>query len=198
MPTQPDAPVHATTIPGPWGPIQVAVSRHGILAIDLLAPRDVFEAELARRLPGSRMTYEPEPHAELARAARAVRAHLAGDRTAFDGLRIDLGDRPAWDRAVLEAVRAIPWGLTASYGEIATAIGRRGAARAVGGAVGRNPVSLAIPCHRVIACDGSIGGYGGGWWGSREHRIGVKRNLLAREGTVLADDPISGDIETVA
>jgi methylated-DNA-[protein]-cysteine S-methyltransferase len=88
---------------------------------------------------------------------------------------------------VLEAVRRVPRGFTASYGEIARAIGRPGAARAVGGAVGRNPVSLAIPCHRVIAGDGTLGGYGGGWWGSREERLALKRDLLGREGITVLD-----------
>jgi methylated-DNA-[protein]-cysteine S-methyltransferase len=114
---------------------------------------------------------------------------------AFADLPLDLEDRPAWDRAVLGAVREIPWGATSSYGGIASTIGRRGAARAVGGAVGRNPISLAIPCHRVIAGDGSLGGYGGGWWGSRELRLDLKRELLGLEGAVVAT---SGDSDIVA
>jgi len=61
-------------------------------------------------------------------------------------------------------------------------IGRAGAARAVGGAVGRNPVGLVVPCHRVIAGDGTLGGYGGGWWGGRQAGLELKRELLAREG----------------
>jgi methylated-DNA-[protein]-cysteine S-methyltransferase len=61
-------------------------------------------------------------------------------------------------------------------------IGKPGAARAVGGAVGRNPIGLAIPCHRVIAGDGSLGGYGAGWWGGRQTGLDLKRELLAREG----------------
>ena len=95
---------------------------------------------------------------------------------------LDLSDRPDWDRAVLDAVRAIPWGTTASYGEIARRVGAPGAARAVGGAVGRNPVSLLVPCHRVIAADGTLGGYGGDGWGGRTAALDRKRALLAREG----------------
>ena len=63
---------------------------------------------------------------------------------------------------------------------------RRGAARAVGGAVGRNPISLLIPCHRVIAADGTLGGYGGDGWGGREERLAIKRDLLLREGVTVA------------
>jgi O-6-methylguanine DNA methyltransferase len=86
-------------------------------------------------------------------------------------VQIDLEDRPAWDRLS-----------TASYGEVARMIGRAGAARAVGAAVGRNPLGLVIPCHRVIAGDGSLGGYGGGWWGGRQSGLELKRDLLGREG----------------
>ena len=99
---------------------------------------------------------------------------------------VDLRDRPDWDRQVLAAVRDIPIGATASYGEVARRIGRRGAARAVGGAVGRNPITLLIPCHRVIAADGTLGGYGGDGWGGREERLAIKRDLLLREGVTVA------------
>src|SRR3990170_1663705 len=100
-------------------------------------------------------------------------------------LSLDLEDRPAWDRAVLDAVRAIPRGETRSYGDIARAIGRPGAAPAVGGAVGRHPIGLVIPRHRVIAGDGTLGGYGGGWWGDRDRLLDLKAELLAREGVQL-------------
>ena len=68
----------------------------------------------------------------------------------------------------------IPYGETASYGELARRIGAPGAARAIGGACNRNPLPLVIPCHRVVASDGTIGGYGGG--------LDTKRRLLALEG----------------
>ena len=186
------------TVSGPWGPIHVAATEHGVVAIDILAPPDEFRAQLGARLGRLSEVDAGAPAAALARGLAAVRAFLAGDTHAFDGLPLDLRDRPEWDRAVLDAVRALPWGETSSYGGIAIAIGRRGAARAVGGAVGRNPISLAIPCHRVIAGDGTLGGYGGGWWGSRELRLGLKRNLLAREGTVVPDRTHNADRAIVA
>ena len=102
---------------------------------------------------------------------------------AFDDVPIDLRTRSDWDRRVLEGVRQIPFGAVTSYGRLARLIGSPGAARAVGGAVGRNPIGLIIPCHRVIAGDGGIGGYGGEWWGSREEHLAVKRELLGLEGT---------------
>jgi len=181
--------VRSASLPGPWGPIHVAATARGVVAIDILAPPDEFQAALERRFgpsPAGPRRDQEAAGAHLARGIAAVRSFLDGRPDAFDELDLDLADRPAWDRAVLGAVRAIPWGTTASYGSIATSIGRRGAGRAVGGAVGRNPVSLAIPCHRVIAGDGSLGGYGGGWWGSRELRLGLKRDLLEREGVRVA------------
>jgi O-6-methylguanine DNA methyltransferase len=193
-----------TSVPGPWGPIHIAATARGIAAIDLLAPAPEFVAALERRLGApvvERGGSKPPQGGAAASASEGVPEKaadrllddgrgrllrfLAGDRHAFEGLPVDLADRPAWDRAVLGAVGAIPWGETASYGTIARRIERTGAGRAVGGAVGRNPVSLAIPCHRVIAGDGSLGGFGGGWWGSRELRLGVKRELLAREGVLI-------------
>ena len=97
----------------------------------------------------------------------------------------DSADRPAWDRHVLGEVATIPWGRTASYGDIARRIGAPRAARAVGGALGRNPIGLLIPCHRVIAADGTIGGYGGDAWGSSAERLAIKRDLLLREGVTV-------------
>lgn len=191
MPKVTTEPISFTSVPGPRGPIHVAASHRGAVAIDLLTPTDEFAAELERRFgrPG-RFVPARAAAGQLRAAVDALRRFLAGDGSAFHGLALDLEDRPAWDRAVLGAVRAVPWGTTSSYGGIAAAIGRRGAARAVGGSVGRNPISLAIPCHRVIAGDGSLGGYGGGWWGSRELRLDLKRELLAREGTFIGDSPI--------
>ena len=116
------------------------------------------------------------------RAARAVAGTLDGLAVPLDDLPVDLADRPAWDRLVLEAVRAIPRGHTAAYGEVARRIGRPGAARAVGGAVGRNPVGLLIPCHRVIAGDGSLGGYGAAAWGGREAAPGAQAGAARARG----------------
>ena len=102
---------------------------------------------------------------------------------------IDLDDRPRFDRTVLDAVRGIGWGETASYGAIARRIGAPRASRAVGGALGRNPISLVIPCHRVIAADGTIGGYGGDGWLDRDHQLARKEALLQREGVTVARRP---------
>lgn len=180
----------STTVAGPWGPISVAATSRGLVALELLTPPDAFDRSLEWRLhgavarrPGARGG-DPE-EAMLDRATRAIDAYLAGDPSAFERLPLDLGDRTAWDRAVLEAVRNVPFGSVTSYGGVARAIGRPGAARAVGGAVGRNPIGLAIPCHRVVAGDGTLGGYGGDRWGSRQQLLELKRDLLAHEGVTV-------------
>ena len=180
--------------PGPWGPIHVAATSRGIVALATHAPTETFVTQLERRLhseilPAGDPRVAPAVRAHLEAALVALDRFLGGELDALDALPIDLADRPAWDRAVLDAVRAIRPGTTASYGDVARAIGRPGAARAVGGAVGRNPIGLAIPCHRVIAGDGTLGGYGSDWWGSRESLLAIKRDLLAREGVTVRDRP---------
>ena len=170
----------------PWGPIWVAASSRGVVAVDQLVSAEAFTARLERRFGVAPVAAGKVPRDGAAATCRAgldgLQAFLDGDLGVLDTLAIDLEDRTGWDRLVLAAVRAIRPGTTASYGEVARMIDRAGAARAVGGAVGRNPIGLVIPCHRVIAGDGGIGGYGGGWWGGREAGVELKRRLLAREG----------------
>jgi methylated-DNA-[protein]-cysteine S-methyltransferase len=174
-------------VAAPWGPVHVAATSRGVTAIELFTPTERFIASLESRLRGA---VEPArgrrgTAPELAqRAAAAVEAYLAGSRTSF-ALPIDFGDRATWDTAVFEGVRGVGWGEVTSYGRLARRIGRPGAARAVGGAVGRNPIALIVPCHRVIAGDGSLGGYGGAWWGTGEEMLAVKRTLLELEGIEL-------------
>jgi len=98
-------------------------------------------------------------------------------------LAADLASVPSpFRRGVLETLRReVPWGETVSYGELAEMAGAPGAARAVGTTMATNPVPLVIPCHRVVASGGRIGGYGGGL-----HGVATKRALLAREGVHFA------------
>jgi methylated-DNA-[protein]-cysteine S-methyltransferase len=171
----------------PWGPIRLAATDRGLVAVEQQTSAEEFSARLERRFgrpPIDLVAADAGDPAVryLERGRRAFETFVGGDFGALDDLPIDLDDRPAWDRLVLAAVRGIRPGATASYGEVARMIGRPGAARAVGAAVGRNPLGLVIPCHRVIAGDGSLGGYGGGWWGGRQAGLDLKRDLLAREG----------------
>jgi O-6-methylguanine DNA methyltransferase len=179
-------------VASPLGPVWVAATGRGVTAVELLSAGDGFRAGLERRGVVVDAARAGEEASRLGdRTARAVAETLEGLAVAIDEIPLDIADRPAWDRLVLEAVRAIPRGQTAGYGEVARRIGRPGAARAVGGAVGRNPVGLLIPCHRVIAGDGSLGGYGAAAWGGRETATELKQALLALEGVQVPRDRVS-------
>ena len=106
--------------------------------------------------------------------ARALDSYFAGDYNALADLDVDFGTRGAFTIAVLEALRDISPGTTTTYGALAQLAGRPGAARAVGQAVGSNPVPVIVPCHRVIASNGSLGGFSAG--------LDRKRALLDHEG----------------
>ncbi|HEY3241481.1 MAG TPA: methylated-DNA--[protein]-cysteine S-methyltransferase [Acidimicrobiia bacterium] len=97
----------------------------------------------------------------LAGARQQLEGYFAGTRTVFD-LPLELEGTP-FQVAVWSALRNIPYGETISYGELARRVGRPGASRAVGAANGRNPISIVVPCHRVIGADGRLRGYG---WGN--------------------------------
>lgn len=111
--------------------------------------------------------------------AAALRAALAGQPPTMLP-PIDLSSGSAFQRRVWEVLRTIPRGKTLTYTEVAAAIGRPKAVRAVGGACGANPVPVLVPCHRVLAAHGGLGGFSGG--------LDWKRTLLAREGISLAED----------
>jgi len=112
-----------------------------------------------------------DEHPVLVDAARQLTAWFAGERIDFD---LDLAPAGTeFQRRVWDELRRIDYGETISYGELARRVGRPGAARAVGLANGRNPISVIVPCHRVIGADGSLTGYGGG--------IERKRRLLDLE-----------------
>ena len=106
----------------------------------------------------------------------ALKNILAG-RAAKNLPPLDLSGGTEFQQAVWRKLRKISFGKTKSYGEIAQAIGKARAVRAVGGACGSNPIPVLVPCHRVLAAHGKIGGFGGG--------LDWKRRLLAREGVSL-------------
>lgn len=108
----------------------------------------------------------------LAPVAAQLDEYFAGERRVF-GLSLDLGGTP-FQRRVWEALREIPYGSTIAYGELARCVERPDSVRAVAAAVGRTPVPIIVPCHRVVGADGSLTGYGGG--------LPRKRALLELEG----------------
>ncbi len=120
----------------------------------------------------------------LREAARQLREYFAGRRARFDLALAPQGT--AFQQSVWRAIAKVPAGRTASYGDLARRIGRPSAVRAVGAAVGRNPLSVVVPCHRIVGSDGSLTGYAGA--------LGRKRALLALERVEVdaSHDAISG------
>lgn len=157
---------YVTTHPSPVG------------ALTLLADHD--GALCGLRMAGQRHRGTDDPAwvsdpGPFAAAVEQLDDYFAGRRTDFS-LPLNPAGTP-FQREVWDALRAIPYGTTSSYGELATLIGRPQARRAVGLANGRNPIAIVIPCHRVIGADGSLTGYGGG--------LANKRLLLELEGALL-------------
>jgi methylated-DNA-[protein]-cysteine S-methyltransferase len=111
--------------------------------------------------------------AVLEQAVEELNEYFAHERTVLR-IPLDVTAVPPFHRTVLSALREIPYGTTASYGQLAATIGRAGASRAVGRACATNPVPIVIPCHRVVHADESLGGYRGG--------INAKQWLLQHEG----------------
>jgi methylated-DNA-[protein]-cysteine S-methyltransferase len=128
--------------------------------------------ELARRF--GEFTFKE--NMQTATLAGALKSYFAGDLGALDRVEVDTDGTP-FQEEVWRALRRIPAGTTWSYGRLAREIGRPSATRAVAAANGANPVSIVIPCHRVIGSDGSLTGYGGG--------LPRKRWLLVHEGALL-------------
>jgi methylated-DNA-[protein]-cysteine S-methyltransferase len=150
-----------TTIDSPIGELLLAGGEHGLQRL-WMSPFRVQPT----------WTYDPDMFADV---HDQLDQYFAGERYEFDVL-LDLHGN-GFELSVWDALLAIPYGETASYGEIARRIGAPTAARAVGMANGRNPVAVIVPCHRVIGADGSLTGYGGG--------IERKRFLLELEAGVL-------------
>lgn len=114
-------------------------------------------------------------HLVLQQAAGQLAEYFAGQRTCFD-LPLDLSTGTAFQQTVWQALLTIPRGQTCSYKALSAAVGRPAAMRAVGGAVGRNPLSIIVPCHRVVGANGALTGYAGG--------LGRKTALLHLEGAL--------------
>jgi len=142
--------------PSPLGPIWVAVSERGLVAVEIGTSQASFVKMLQHRFPGSQPTLDPDRTAE---ATRQIRDYLIGQRQEFD-LAIDWSAMTAFQEAALRLTLAVPFGQVTTYGEIARKLGKPLAARAVGRAEATNPIPLVIPCHRVLGTDGGLHGYG--------------------------------------
>ncbi len=136
------------SLASPIGPLRLHATDAALVAVYLP------EQEPAVPAP------ERPGHALLERAREQLAQYFARERRSFD---LPLDPRgTAFQREVWSALRAIPFGATRSYAQLAAALGRPSASRAVGGANGRNPLSIIVPCHRVVGADGSLTGYAGG------------------------------------
>lgn len=160
-------------LPSPLGPLWIAFAGATLLILDFADNTARVARLAAKRFPRRGLTSKPLPP--------SLRAPL---EAYFDGAGEALRDLPcqtggsAFQRQVWQALRAVPTGATRSYGELAVAVGRTPAAsRAVGAAVGANPISIVIPCHRIVGADGRLTGYAGG--------LERKRWLLGHEGVRL-------------
>jgi methylated-DNA-[protein]-cysteine S-methyltransferase len=159
----------ATTL----GPIYIAVRERKLVAIQVGGSAADFLRSLRRQAQA-----EPVRKTAAVRAAAGqIREYLAGRRRAFR-LEPDWRGVTPFRARVLRAAMRIPYGKTRTYGEIARSIGAPRAARAVGQALGANPFAPVVPCHRVVAGDGSLGGY------SASGGVKIKRRLLRLEGRI--------------
>ncbi|MDQ6892806.1 MAG: type II toxin-antitoxin system prevent-host-death family antitoxin [Acidobacteriota bacterium] len=160
------------------GPVLLAASDEGLWRLSFGRSRASLEDRLHEELPEAL----PGDTPMLRRAEKELREYLGGGRRRFD-VRVDPAAyrTPFLRRVLLDATCAIPFGRVRTYGEIAEAVGSPAAARAVGGALAANPVPIVVPCHRVIAAGGRLGGYSGGREGTG---LRWKKELLALEGAL--------------
>jgi methylated-DNA-[protein]-cysteine S-methyltransferase len=157
------------SIPSPVGPLLLAADDDGLHLVEFHSPRH----------PTSRGSHWTQGENAVLRETREqLEQYFAGALRAFD---LPLAPRGTpFQQGVWHALRAIPYGETISYAELARRIGKPSAMRAVGAANGRNPLPIVVPCHRVIGADGSLTGFGGG--------LPTKRFLLELEGALETSD----------
>ena len=160
--------LHSTNPPSPVGPLTIVVSDDGLRAI--LWPDDT-----PARVPSldEPVPVEASEHPVLAAATTQLDEYFAGERVDFDVPLDPVGTD--FQQAAWRALRTIPFGETVSYGEQAERMGDKRKARAVGAANGRNPISIVVPCHRVVGSNGSLTGFAGG--------VEVKAWLLQHEAS---------------
>jgi methylated-DNA-[protein]-cysteine S-methyltransferase len=165
--------IYWCAVPAPVGRVFVAASDEGLLRVSFRHREESFVDELREQTEAD-VVRSPGRTADI---AEQLRDYFAGERRRFD-LRLDLSHVSPFQRRVLLAATRVPAGQVVSYGEIARRIGEPGGSRAVGQALGHNPIPIVIPCHRVVAAGGRIGGYTGG--------LAIKRRLLRLEGSLAA------------
>lgn len=165
--------VRFTSVPSPIGPVWMAVNDGALCALG-------FEDGWDRLVEGLRArfgSFTPRTVDKIPSFTKALNGYFAGDLTALDTLPVDVRGGTPFQQRIWAELRRIPVGFTSSYADLGRRAGFPNASRAVGAANGSNPVSLVIPCHRVIRSDGTLCGYG---WG-----VARKEWLLTHEGVLL-------------
>jgi methylated-DNA-[protein]-cysteine S-methyltransferase len=158
----------------PIGRCGIAWAGNTIEGVQLPEPTDVDTRQRLHDRFEAAVDATPPP--AIQDAIERMVASLRGEADDLVDVPLDLAKLPPFRRKVFEVVRTIPAGETLSYGEVALAVGSPGAARAVGQALGRNPFPIVIPCHRVLAAGGRIGGF------TAQGGVSVKEKMLAAEG----------------
>ena len=163
------------------GPCAIAWSERGVAGVQL-PERDerATRARIMRRFPDAS---EAAPPAHIAHAIEQIAALLRGEKRALADIVLDMDAVPEFHRRVYAIARDIPAGQTLAYGEIAAQLGDRNAARDVGEAMGQNPFPLIVPCHRVLAAGGKVGGF------SAAGGVTTKLRLLEIEGAEIGEAP---------
>jgi O-6-methylguanine DNA methyltransferase len=156
------------------GRCAIAWGARGIACVQL--PEANEQTTRARVLQRFFRAHEGAPPPEAERARKGIVALLRGEPGDLSSVRLDMGLVPPFHRRVYEAARSIPPGTTMTYGDLAKRAGVAGSARAVGQALARNPFAIVVPCHRVVAAGGGIGGF------SANGGVLTKSRLLAIEG----------------
>lgn len=162
--------VKVFTVKTPIGPVKGAVSANRLVVLSLRQKDpEHFARQIRRRVPDAVLEEVPP---ESTKAGRELADYFAGKPCRLEAA-VDLSGLSEFSRQVLGATKAIKYGQTKTYGQIAAQIGKPQAARAVGRALGANPVALFVPCHRVLGADGSLTGFGSG--------VDIKKRLLNME-----------------
>jgi methylated-DNA-[protein]-cysteine S-methyltransferase len=160
-------------VDSPVGPLLLAATDRGLLRVEFDGAETEGRLDAIARIAGPRVLRAPRA---VDAARRELDEYFAGTRDAFD-LAVDLRGQAPFSVVVLHELAKVPYGHTATYGELASRAGHPKAARAVGMVMNRNPVPIVLPCHRIVGASGSLVGYGGG--------LERKEHLLRLEGALL-------------
>jgi AraC family transcriptional regulator of adaptative response/methylated-DNA-[protein]-cysteine methyltransferase len=156
--------VLVTRVLTPLGPMVAGATDRGVCLLEF-AERRRLETQVKRIQARLGCAVAPGEHPLLAQVQSELQRYFAGELRAFSVPLLMLGTE--FQRAVWQELGNVPYGVTRSYDELARALGRVGAQRAVGRANGENPLAIVVPCHRIVRADGTLCGYGGGVWRKR-------------------------------